>query len=473
MIPEARQVIEAWKRGLLEWKLDSNQQGMYEFFQKNRERHRFHVWNASRQLGKSYLLCVIAIEHAIRNPGSQIKYAAPTAKMVRKILRPHFRLLFKDCPDDLKPRFNSQDGEYRFPNGSTITVFGCDRDTAENMRGQHADLVLVDEAAAISDLSYVVNDILMPMTLITKGRILIISTPAKSAGHPFKHYCDQAEEAGTYLERTVDDNPRLTQEERAEYCKIAGGAESTTWKREYRVEHVTDETTAVLPEATKNALKHCTLVLKDDDDVSYRPAFFDTLIWVDPGWNPDFCGIVWAIWCFEKAEVIIERDFIMRRLDTDALARELRKGTDELWGAGHQPYQCVSDVDHRLIADLHLRGWTFQAADKDNLDSAINTLRLSISGAQIPLRIHPRCLTTRRQFENATWNKARNKFTRTEQDGHFDVVSASIYGRRHLPVWHNPVPRRLRDQRVAGWEIPLPKDVPKTGRAFGKLFGFK
>lgn len=470
---DAKKIAEAWRRGQLQWKLDSNQQGMFEEFNVAKTKTRVVVGNCSRQLGKSVWALVLCLEFAMQNPGSQIKYAAQTGKQVRKILRPHMRLLCADCPEEFRPKFHSQDGEYRFPNGSVLTIAGVDRDNVETLRGQHAHFSVVDEAGMMDDLEYVVKSVLLPQTLNTDGRILVISTPAPTAGHYFKHLCDEAESKGALIERTIYANPRISDETIAEYMAEAGGEESTTWLREYLIQHVTDAAAAVLPEAKRERLKATTIKIAHPADVSYRPSHFDTYVWMDPGWNPDFTGIQWAIWDFPNARFIIEDDFIMRRLDTATLAGVLRERTDALWGKDHRPHLCVSDLDGRLTADLSKLGWGFIPTQKDNLDQAINQLRLSISGQSIPVWTHPRCTATRRQYENVTWNKTRTKFARTALDGHYDLVAASVYGRRNLQTWRNPIPPEIQVQRGLGLIVNDDAREPGLKAGLKRIFGVK
>lgn len=467
---ELQKKAAAWARGVLSWKLDSNQQEMYVWYVGSAVRNRVLVANASRQLGKSWFALVLCLEFAIQHPGSQIKYAAQTAKQVRKILRPHMRALLEDCPEELRPKLHAQDGEYRFPNGSVITIAGCDRDNVETLRGQHAHLAIVDEGGQFDDLEYVVDGVLLPQTLNTNGRIFIISTPAPTAGHAFKQFCDKAESEGALIERTIYDNPRISDQVIDELKRSVGGEHSTTWLREFMVQHVTDEASAVLPEANRERLKATTLILEHPADLSYRPSHFDTMIWLDPGWNPDFTGIQWAIWDFPKGRVVIEDDFIMRRLDTATLLGVLRAKTDDLWGKGHNPYLCVSDLDGRLIADLALGGFHFVPTQKDNLDQAINQLRLSISGQSIPFWTHPRCTATRRQWENSTWNKTRAKFSRSGLDGHYDLSACSIYGRRNLQPWHNPMPYAPQVKKGQGIIIEEDDRASGLGKAMKRIF---
>src|SRR3990167_1821472 len=473
-VPPTRtgQIAEAWRQGLLSWKLDSNQLDMYAFFEANNKKSTKHVWNCSRQIGKSWALCLIAAEYALRHPGCQIKYAAPTAKAVKKIIRPHFREIFRDCPLDLRPSFHTADGEYRFRNGSSITVAGCDREKAESLRGQHAHLAIVDEAGFIDDLAYWIQDVLLPQTLNTRGVIIICSTPAKSPGHSFKSFCEKAEEDGTYIHRTIYHNPRLEPEQVRVMMAEAGGETSTTWMREYLAQHVTDEESAVIPEATEWKMREGIILVDPAAPLTYRPAFFDTYVFMDVGWSPDFTGLLFCVWDFEKATLIAEDEFMMRRMDTDALAAVLEQKTRALWGPG-RPYLCISDVDARLIADLAKRGWYFSPAQKDNKDAAINELRLMITGKKYALRTHPRCKALRRQLRNATWNKAKTRFERTDLDGHFDLVDCLIYGRRHFHPHHDPTPPAFGFDPRKTIRIIEQKPMTASAKTISRLFGIK
>lgn len=467
----SEKIERAWEIGELSWKLDANQEGMYEFFKANRLKARKHVWNCSRQLGKSFLLCVIAIEHALQNPGSSIKYAAQTAKQVRSIVRPHFRDILEDCPTHLRPTFHVADGEWRFQNGSVATVAGCDNENAEKLRGQHAHLFIVDEGGAIDALEYVVNDIALPQTINTKGRLIIASTPAKTPGHPFKMFCDTAEDAGTLLQRTIHDNPRISEEEIAELMHESGGEDSTTWQREYLIRHVTDQDLAVLKAATESRLQKITLKVTGDEDKSYRPEFFDPYVGIDIGWNPDFTGIVFGYWDYERATLVIEDEFLMRQMDTKALAAVIREKELALWGE-KVPFQRWSDLDGRLHADLaNDHGILLIPTPKDDKDSAINRLNMMIAGQKYNLRIHPRCRSLKRQMKNAIWNKQRTKFDRTKADGHFDLVDALIYMARNVAYDMAPTDFVTRTPARNVLVIPDESAINKAARVLSSAFG--
>lgn len=54
--------------------------------------------------------------------------------MARTIIKPLIREIFKDCPEDLKPKYSSIDSKYVFPNGSEIQLAGSDAGNADRLR---------------------------------------------------------------------------------------------------------------------------------------------------------------------------------------------------------------------------------------------------------------------------------------------------------------------------------------------------
>ena len=60
------QAIRAlWKKGIVRWKLDKNQLEMYDLIKKTDE--SIVVIGSSRQIGKSFCMCAIAIETCLKN----------------------------------------------------------------------------------------------------------------------------------------------------------------------------------------------------------------------------------------------------------------------------------------------------------------------------------------------------------------------------------------------------------------------
>jgi hypothetical protein len=181
---------EAWRRPSLRYLLHDGQCQLQDAWRKAPGR-RFVIC-CSRRYGKSYWLHVEGVEACLSQPGLQVRYACPTAKMAKTISEPHMRTVLHDCPASLRPQFHRQDGVWRFPNGSELHVVGCDNGGHERLRGASTHLALVDEAGFIDELDYVVQDILLPQTITTDGRILIVSSPARTPAHAFTAYFSAA-----------------------------------------------------------------------------------------------------------------------------------------------------------------------------------------------------------------------------------------------------------------------------------------
>ena len=78
-VQQARDTL--WKKGVLTWKLEPFQKELYDFFYSRKG--KITVWSASRRLGKSHTLLIIAIEECIKNPGCIVKYVGPEKGMMR------------------------------------------------------------------------------------------------------------------------------------------------------------------------------------------------------------------------------------------------------------------------------------------------------------------------------------------------------------------------------------------------------
>lgn len=437
-------VDQLWRLGrIAEIKLHSSQLEVYEAFKASREKR--YTLNCSRRWGKSTFLCAVSAEQALQHPGSQIHYAAPTAKSARRYIVPLMRELFEDCPDEIRPQFRSLDSVYSFPNGSQIYISGCDKGHAENLRGTNTHLGLVDEGGSIEDLAYVISDILMPQTLTTGGRILVASTPPITPAHPFAQFAEACEAAGAYSHKTLYDNPLLTPEVIEQCIRESGGKETTTFRREYLAEFVVDAELAVVPEFTP-----------DVEDVIVgeveRPKYFDAYVSMDIGFV-NATAVLFGYWDFKAGYLVIEDELILNRMTTEDLAIGIRDKEVRHWGPDHKAYMRISDVDHIVINDLmRLHNICFSPTPKDNKEAMINALRLCV--AERKLRIHPRCRTLISQLRHAVWNKQRTKFEKSEDSGHFDTVDALAYLIRNLVRNRNPYPDIYEDIRDnPNWQI--------------------
>lgn len=423
-------IAEAWQEGDLYYKLKDHQVDLYH--QITRGQNKKHVVNCSRRFGKSFILCLIAIEHALKNKYSHIRFAAPTQKQLKEIIQPIMVKILQDCPDNIKPDFKSQDNKYVFHNGSEIHIAGCDNGNAENLRGHESDLNLIDEAGFIDDLEYVLKDILMPQTLTTGGRTIISSTPPRTPAHYFQRLCMEAVQSDYYSKFSVYDNSSLFPETIEEYCNEAGGINSTTWKREYLCEFVVDEQIVVIPEWKNEYIGELELD-------SWR-MYYGNYIAMDIGGRHK-TAVIFGYYDFKKSslQVLDECIFTGQDTTTDLIARTIRAKEEELFRGMAEPRRIADNNNVILLQDMSLmHGVHFAPTSKDTLQAMVNELRVFVGQGR--LRVSERCRETIGCLRTAIWNKQRSQFDVSDLYGHFDALAALIYMVRNLNQNSNPIP---------------------------------
>lgn len=427
-----------WRKGVLHWKLDINQKVMYDFSQNKPD--KIIVIGSSRRIGKTFFLVTLAIETCLRRDNAIVKFIAPTVKDIKRIIAPLVREITEDCPLDIKPSYNTQDHVYRFKNGSEIQLAGTENGRAESIRGNQADLCLIDEAGFCDDLDYIVKSILIPTTTTTKGKIIMASTPPRSPDHPFMSFMGHAEAENRFIKRTIYDNPRLSPEDIKEIADSVGGVDSVDFKREYMVEMITSEDDAVVPEFNDNLQKS---IVREVE----RPAFFDNYVSMDIG-GRDFTAIVFGYYDFLNNTVVIEDELIFKGKEilTDNIAAQIKSKESFLWtnpmtAEVKTPTLRISDNNNIiLINDLATKyGIGFVPTLKDDKDAALNNMRIMLKSGKII--INPRCKNLIFHLKGATWNSARTKYTRSAGGGHWDMIDALVYLLRNINFSKNPYPQ--------------------------------
>lgn len=470
---------ELWRRGDLAWKLDKTQKKMYDAIQRGR---RKHCLLCSRRLGKSFLLVVVAFETALKKPNQRISYAAPFGRDASDIATDLAVEIMLDCPEDIRPEYRAATKEYVFKNGSVIRFAGLNSEHAQQLRGRKAHLFIIDEMGLCDDVKHVIQDVAMPMTLTTGGRMIFATTPARSPGHDSSIIIKKMLADGEVSTFTILDNHRVGNDVKAEYLIEAGERpeaipeilaglrlpESTTALREYFVQlDITDAETAVIPEFTAQAQKDIVFDIE-------RPPFFDSYVCVDPG-SVDNTGILYAYWHFLEKKLVIEAESLLKRPSTHDIARAIQTQEAALWGV-KPPLTRISDIDPRLVMDLWQNyGLSFKQANRQDAFGAIDNVRTMIRRREII--IAPSCTSLIRQLKNATWNRKATDFERTQEDAHFDLLAALKYLAREIVKGKNPFPSWYYDPGFGhsnGPDRAKPKTVfsdTPLGRKLAKKWG--
>lgn len=439
---------QAWRRGDLSWLLHdgngdpSKGQLAARALTRNGKARRY-VFAIARRWGKSWFFCVQACEVALSKPRSRIPYAAATATSLREFIIPIMRQIIETAPLDMRPVIIGN--EVRFANESRIIMQGCeDQAKAEHLRGPAADLVVVDEAGFIPVLDYVVTSVLLFQLATTRGQMLIGSSPPETPAHPFTDFAKEAELKGAYMHATIYDAPQVTRDGIEEVMDACGGPDSIAWQREGLARFLVDPTRALVPEFT--ALEPELTV----DFPTSAPDCVDRYIVGDLGFV-DLTFVLFAVWDFRQAMLVIVDEWVEDRATTDVVQREVDAKARALWSDA-PIHRRVIDASARARADMQRlqvdgdptadNAW--RMAKNQERDAAVNQLRLAIGRKQ--WRIHPRCEQLRAHLRNGVWNERKSDFARADGYGHYDGVAAAMYLERHVDRTHNPSPPAAWDR---------------------------
>lgn len=386
------------------------------------------IVHASRGYGKTYLALCMAIELGMRKPRSRIIYACPTREEAKKVMIPTMQMIMEEIGEIIGINRGFSDNVYKLPNGTVILIEGADDDKGNHLRGPWADYVICDEAGFWRHFTYVLRSVLYPQVHRCGGKMIVISTSPESVGHEFVGECGEAKQNGGYLQRTIDDNEHLSQDEKDKLIKELGGAKSTAARRELWCEFVTDTQRAVIPEFNKE--RHVF------DDFEQIPVWRDRYVFIDLGFN-DFTHVLFGFWHFTEACLYIEDESAQTRALTTDTAEVIKDKEKILWGE-HKPHRRIADNDLQIIADLAKAGVNVFPTMKNDKEAQINSLRTMFQADKI--KIHKRCVNLIHQLEVGIWNTSRTDYERLPGAGHLDGIDALVYGNRMLDRNHNPVP---------------------------------
>ena len=135
----------------------------------------------SRQTGKTMCMSLFALYKALQQDNFKIVIIAPTDRQAGILIERSEQYAFNSSW--VKPFIETGiKREMKFINGSSIKALSTG-DTGATIRGQTADLIILEESAFIK--SDIVSQVIMPMIAATQGDLIQISTPF-SKNHFYK-----------------------------------------------------------------------------------------------------------------------------------------------------------------------------------------------------------------------------------------------------------------------------------------------
>lgn len=415
------------------------------------------VLKTGRQWGKSLLFVVIASMLCVRaalegSEAVRVVYAAPSSKQVDEFITPHFLLLQRHAPPELRPEHNQAKGAWEFPDGSRVVVAGCeDAKKADRLRGPRAHMGIVDEAGFIPIVDYVIESVLGWQLATTGGMLLVSSTPPTSMDHPFIALWEAAQLAGCAYEACTPEAPHMTGPLIEKVIRRTKGTGTTAWLRESLALLIADPETAVLPEFSASA----TVIAKHERPTHYYPCI------IGDGGGIDLAVYLFGYYDFEADLDVIEDELVFRRTRSDVQDEAIRAKEAELW-PGLEVRRRRVDAAVQVRLDMNREEWGEEGAELaegmepphwqcvtkprarhlGSMEQGSNRLRVRI--ARDAVRVHPRCKTTIAHCTSARWDGTRTEFVRVrdaqrEPIHHYDGAAAAVYFSRDLDRG-NPYP---------------------------------
>lgn len=138
----------------------------------------------SRQIGKTSIATVIVLHYALFNPYKKVFILANKADTALEILS-RIQLAYEHLPSWLKPgvvEWNK--GTVEFDNGTRIAARAT---SSDNIRGQSANLIYIDEAAFVNGWTDFSASVLPTISSGKKTKLIFTSTP-NGLNHFYDYY---------------------------------------------------------------------------------------------------------------------------------------------------------------------------------------------------------------------------------------------------------------------------------------------
>ena len=274
------------------------------------ENNRFFVTISARRTGKSYAAAILAFAKLLE-PKQQVMVVAPNFSL-SSIIWDYVTDLVKQLELEVD-RFNQKDKIVKLINGSTFRLLSANN--RDSLVGRAANLLIVDEAAIISNDEYFTRDLRPALSTFRDSRCLWISTPRGKGNYLFTYYNrgidDEYPDWGSTL-HTWRSNPLLSEKDIEEARRTITKA---MYLQEYECEWTTTEDQIY---QGLNEEKHI------NDFVGER--FIEVIGGLDVGYRDENCFVVVG---FDGVNYYVVDEYVSRESTTSELAEIVREKQEE------------------------------------------------------------------------------------------------------------------------------------------------
>lgn len=423
-----------WDVGDLSYKLWPQQISIYKGIRALPDNIDKGVILCARQFGKSTLGVLLAIEDCLRNPEKCILIMAPTLKQAREIVTPRLKLLSQDAPSGYIRPSKSESKWYIGKQGSELVLGGFDINSG-SQRGKTVKNIYIEEIVDSNPDNYIDSmrsDLGPALTHSQGGKMIFLTTLPKQPDHPFiTETMEEARATNAFYSFTIDQNTKLTPEDKAACARRCGGENTIEYRREYMNEIVRDASILVVPNFDE------TIHVKEFD----LPRYFLPTVSIDWGGVRDKTVALFHYYNFHNdTDEIIDELIFPGNTETHKVVAQCKILEEKYFTKiTANPIHRVIDAPSALVVDLNgYYGFNCTLPKKDDWQAGINNMTVRFS--QNKVLIHKRCQFLIRSCRSGFFNKAKTDFDRTRDLGHMDALAALMYGLR-CRLTNNPYPK--------------------------------
>jgi len=411
-----------WRVGDLSWKLHSTQKAIYDITESQNQDEILIL--SARQLGKSYLGVIIALEYCIKYPGRIVRIMASTLKQVQDIVADNLLPICRDAPEGFVERHKSS---YRWTiGGSSLRLGALEKQYVDYSRGGNASLIICEEGGFVKsdEYQYAITSVIGPQLLRSAGRLMHITTPSEDLNHvihtEIAPRCSLKDAVFSY---TIYDNPQISQEQIEKAIELCGGEDTVAWRREYLAEMVRDPSRMIVPSFSRDS--HVARVI--------LPDYGKWIVATDFGGVRDkTVSLLMGYDFLENQILVIDERVHEKNTDTTEIVDAIRQMERQIEEThGNDVVARWADAPGQLQIDLQkLHGLEMRLPRKDDWKAAINNVQVEFGNKNVT--ITPNCTFLIHSLESGRYNDNRTDFDRNETLGHCDALAALMYGVRML-----------------------------------------